>query len=140
METPITDMSNHAPQSDREFLFNRLTEIESCIETLNREKNETLKEMIAPDEQMRVKHLRKAMTAEAIRNQILLFYCNLPAYKKADFANKEQLLKEIESRVRTLSKMFQRLRIEEKLEELKKERDKVKSDLANLNQQFGFHP
>lgn len=134
-----------------EVLLNQLKEIEFRIENLNRERDKTLKEMIAPDEQMKVEHLRKAMTAYAIRDQILVFFFNihnnLPEHKKDDPATIKHLLKKIESRVQALSNMLQQLRIEEELEGLTRERDKVKSDLASLKQaetdsqqgKFGFH-
>lgn len=150
METRIIDSPNEIPKPDREFLLNQLKEIEFRTEDLNRERDETLKEIIAPDEQMKVEHPRKAMTAEAIRDQILVFFFNihnnLPEHKKDEPATIKHLLKEIESRIQALSKMLQLLRIEEELEGLKREQDKVKSDLAKLEQaekesrqvKFGF--
>jgi len=107
--------------------------------------------MIAPDERMKVEHLRKEMTAEAMRDQILLFFFNMhnniAEHKKDDPATINHLLKEIEFRVQALSKMLRQLRKAEELEGLKRERDKVNSDLANLKQaetdsrqdKFGFH-
>lgn len=126
METPIIDSPNETPQTDREFLLNQLKQIEFRIEDLNRGQDKTL-------------------TAEAIRGQILISFFNihnnLPEHKKDELGTIKKLLKEIESRVQSLSKMLQQLRIKEELERLKREQDKVKSDLANLNQQsrFGFH-
>ncbi|GAI80272.1 unnamed protein product, partial [marine sediment metagenome] len=91
METPIVDSANETPQPDREFLLNQLKEIAFRIEDLNRERYKTFKEIIPPDEQMKLEHLREwsmaeTFTAEAIRDNILVFFFsihnNLSEHKK----------------------------------------------------------
>ena len=156
METPMIDSPNEPSQPDRESLVKQLKDIESRIQDFEREREKILKEDIAPDERIQLEWLRlyvatksefgKEELMKMLRDQVLLFFFNihnnLPEHKKTDPTSTKRLLKEIEFRVQDLCKMLERLKIEEELEGLKKERDKIKSDLANLNHQnkLGFHP
>ena len=157
METPIIDSPNQSPQPDRDSLLRQLKDIESRIQDFEREREKIAAQapyvpiqeaILTPDLPTREKGRQyKMLTAEELREQVLLLFFNihnnLPEHSKikSDPSATKQLFKEIESRIQSLSKMLQQIKIEEELEGLISERDKVKSDLANLNQQskFGFY-
>jgi len=148
METPITDASNQTLQPDGESLLEQLKNIESHIQDFERERERIHKEIIAPYEQTRKEMERQygMTTVEELRDQVFILFFNihnnLPEYKKTDPVSTKQLLQEIEFRGQALCKMLEQLRIEETLEELKRQRDKISTDLANLSRQskFGFYP
>ena len=124
-------------------MLKQLEEIESRIQNFEKEQEKNDMEIITTYEKMQA--FSSKQTLEERRDEVLVVFFNIHnnmhENKKFDTTTKKQLLNKIESRVKGLYKMIQRLRIEEELEELKRNRDKVKSDLSNLNQQskFGFH-
>jgi len=116
-------------------LSERLRDIEARIQGLERKREEkSVAQAIDLQKKRRPERECSARRAEDLRPQILLFFygidSNLPAYSEVARAGGKEVLDQIEFRARALCEMIEQLRMEENLEELERERDKVKADLA----------